>query len=469
MIVPLVSSCSNSSLGETLQRSLAPDPRLENNPAVLGSSPAQENSSTDIATLPDNFPDAIPRYPGAKLVSASPSSASNTALTEGETRWSTPDTAQDVEQFYRNQLLSDNWTLQSSNPSDTTNETSRVAESSAPNEASASNPLTAEQDGLSVTVAIEPLSASPSSQLPSPTEQLTEFTITYSQQGTASQDDPLSASAIANNSGTVPKPGDPNFVGPLPPFDSDASNTSDSTSTPTTAAQVANSNIKDINQAPSELRNYVEELAQLGVFSSSAEQTPTAFNGDFKPNDPITRRDFAQWLVAANNAIYGDRPSQQIRLGLSSDQPAFKDVPTSDPDFPAIQGLAKAGLIPSPLSGDTEATNFRPDAPLTRESLLLWKVPADIRQPLPNATVQAVQDSWGFQDAARIDPRVLKAVLADYQNGDFSNIRRAFGFTTLLQPKQAVTRAEAAAALWYFGSQNEGLSAADALKSQNQQ
>jgi hypothetical protein len=39
----------------------------------------------------------------------------------------------------------------------------------------------------------------------------------------------------------------------------------------------------------------------------------------------------------------------------------------------------------------------------------------------------------------------------------------------LFQPKKPVTRAEAAAALWYFGAEGEGISAQDALQSQRQQ
>jgi hypothetical protein len=54
--------------------------------------------------------------------------------------------------------------------------------------------------------------------------------------------------------------------------------------------------------------------------------------------------------------------------------------------------------------------------------------------------------------------------LADFQNSEQANIRRVFGYTTLFQPKKPVTRAEAAAALWYFGSQGEGLSAKEAQK-----
>jgi hypothetical protein len=161
--------------------------------------------------------------------------------------------------------------------------------------------------------------------------------------------------------------------------------------------------------------------------------------------------------------IYANQPARQIRLGNASDPAAFPDVPTSDPDFGAIQGLANAGVIPSVLSGDGTPVTFRADAPLTREDMLLWKVPVDIRRSLPNANLEMIQQTWGFQDAAKIDPKAQRAVIADYQNGDQANIRRAFGYTSLLQPQKTVTRAEAAAALWYFGAAGEGLSAKDAL------
>jgi S-layer homology domain len=186
--------------------------------------------------------------------------------------------------------------------------------------------------------------------------------------------------------------------------------------------------------------------------------------GGFEPGKAITRREYARWLVAANNAIYTNVPARKIRPGTSTDQPAFRDVATSDPDFGAIQGLANAGLIPSSLSGDTGAVNFRPNSTLTREDLIAWKVPVDIRRSLPNATIESVKESWGFQDTAKIDPKALRAVLADYQNGDLSNIRRAFGYTTLFNPKKTVSRAEAAGVLWFFGAQGDGLSAKDALQ-----
>ncbi len=239
------------------------------------------------------------------------------------------------------------------------------------------------------------------------------------------------------------------------------------------SGQSANTNtlgsqeFNDLNKVPQELRQHIQDLAKLGVLSPESQLNKGNSNTttqQFAPSKTITRREYARWLVAANNAMNANNPAKQIRLASESAQPAFSDVSSKDPDFPAIQGLAEAGLIPSSLSGDTTAVLFRPDAPLTREQLLLWKIPLDTRQALPTANLDAVKQTWGFQDAGKIDPKALRAVLADYQNAEQSNIRRIFGYTTLFQPKKPVTRAEAAAALWYFGTQGEGISAVDALK-----
>jgi hypothetical protein len=246
---------------------------------------------------------------------------------------------------------------------------------------------------------------------------------------------------------------------------------SDSGNQPAIVPSASSQNFTDLDKLPQELRQHIEDLVALGVLTldpSSSKNTSGATGTQFQPNKAITRREFARWLVAANNRIYANRPGLQIRFGSETSQPAFQDVPRSHPDFQSIQGLAEAGLIPSPLSGDSTAVLFRPDAPLTRENLLLWKVPLDIRQALPAASLDAVKQTWGFQDVGKIDPKALRAVLADFQNGDQSNIRRVFGYTTLFQPKKPVTRAEAAAAIWYLGSQGEGISAKEAqqLKSQ---
>ncbi|MFN9943920.1 MAG: S-layer homology domain-containing protein, partial [bacterium] len=201
---------------------------------------------------------------------------------------------------------------------------------------------------------------------------------------------------------------------------------------------------------PPEWRKQIEDLGRLGVLSIASNPNNSNSNAtnaqQFAPDKIITRREFARWLVTANNVMYANNPAKKIRLSSTNTQPVFRDVLPKDPDFPTIQGLAEAGLIPSILSGNATEVLFRPDAPLTRENLLMWKVPLDTRQALPNANLEAVKQTWGFQDTEKIDPKALRAILADFQNAEQSNIRRVFGYTTLFQPKKAVTRGEAAAA-----------------------
>lgn len=229
---------------------------------------------------------------------------------------------------------------------------------------------------------------------------------------------------------------------------------------------VSASQFRDLGQAPTLLQRPLEEVIALGVITTTAKAETSGEDSQalFEPNKPVTRREFARWLVNANNAIYQERPAQQIRLASTIEQPIFQDLPATDPDFVSIQGLASAGFIPSPLTGATTTVQFKPDEPLDRQTLVLWKVAIETEQRLPTASLDLVQNTWGFQDAAQINGPALGAVFVDSQNGDLSNIRRLFGSTTLFQPQKAVTRAEAVSALWFFGSQGQGISAVDLLR-----
>lgn len=399
-----LTACANSPTGKSLEQSLAADPKLKNNPVQFPPSPTPTSSPTAIAQLPDDFPAEIPRYPNAQLQEVKLITGDNGE--EGKlTRWISTDASSAVEKFYRQQLQENNWQLQSPSPSD------------------APGILLARRDNLQVKVEQE----SPTS------DGATVFVVKYlrSQASTAQPQ-------------------------PTPP----------STPTPTTLAPEPSNSFADLNKTPAELRPYVEDLAALQVLTAVSAPTnnkQSTTTNLFEPNKPVTRREYARWLLAANNRIHANQPARQIRPGLETAQPVFQDVPVKDPDFAAIQGLAEAGIIPSPLSGKETEVLFRPDAPVTREVLVQWKVPLDTRHALPTASVEVVQQTWGFQDAAKIAPDALRAVLADFQNGERSTIRRVFGYTTLFQPKKSVSRAEAAAALWYFGSQGEGLSAKDVL------
>lgn len=238
---------------------------------------------------------------------------------------------------------------------------------------------------------------------------------------------------------------------------------------PTPTPTVSDSPVlkKALRDVPTGLRPYIADLSKLGVFQQ--EETNNQDNPDVttllvKPQNLVSRRLYARWLVSANNEMFANNSAKHIRLARANEKPIFEDVPKTDPDFSIIQGLAESGLIPSPLSGDVNLVKFRPDDFLTREDLILWKVPLDFRKPLPEATIEKVKAAWDFQDTSKIDPAALRAVLADAEN-EFSNIRRVFGYTRLFRPDKTVSRAEAAAVLWYFGDQNDGISAQMALES----
>nr|WP_230967851.1 S-layer homology domain-containing protein [Nostoc sp. WHI] len=446
LLLTSLTACANSPVAKNLEQSLAADPKLQNNPVVFeesqGNEPqAQQNPST--VQLPADFPKDIPLYSNAKLQEVTPASGSENKVS---TRWLSSDPSNFIASFYNSQFQTKKWQILQQPTDD------------------AGGVFEARYNDLLLKVSIQPQSVTNATA--NQPQTATELLIDYEPNSAATAQPPptTNPNEITN---AVAQPGNPQFVDPTPPANLAAQPPSTANNQTIPTATPESPEFDDLNKAPQEWRQYIQDVAALGVLSLEPKVTKsnsTATTNQFEPSKIVTHREYARWLFAANNAMYASNPTKQIRLPSESTQPAFSDVSAKDPDFPAIQGLAEAGLIPSPLSGDSTVVLFRPDAPLTREQLLLWKLPLDTRQALPSANFDTVKQTWGFQDTARIDPKALRAVLADYRNGEQSNIRRVFGYTTLFQPKKPVTRAEAATALWYFGTQDEGLSAADALK-----
>ena len=415
-LLSLLTACSKE-----LEHSLAPDPNLKQSQDILDDPSPNSSPIQTSEQLPKDFP-AEMRYPQAQLEKVE---SLKEAEAQGKlTIWSSSDPTNLILSFYQSAFESNDWQIISKPQED------------------AEGTFVARKQELEVTVSIPSSSDNNNSKQTSSSTKpvtgtngsLTEFEIKYTD----------------------------NTEQPTP--QQSGSETGESK-----VSLTVSQDFSDLDQVPQQLRQYVEDLAALGVLTveaSDSQDKPDTESSKFEPNKTINRREYARWLVAANNKIYTNSPGKQIRLASATAKPAFQDVPSTNPDFPSIQALAEAGLIPSPLSGDATEVTFRPDAPLTRENLILWKVPLDTRQVLPKASVEAVEQTWGFQDTAKIDPKALRAVLADFQNGESANIRRLLGYTTLFQPKKPVTRAEAAAVLWYIGSQGEGISAKEAQKLQ---
>ncbi|HEY9668396.1 MAG TPA: S-layer homology domain-containing protein [Coleofasciculaceae cyanobacterium] len=452
VLLAALTACANSPTAKEIEQSLAADPKLRSNPVSLGSQEASSNQQQQTARatvkLPADFPKDIPLYPNANLQEVTPPSDEKPGASS--TRWVSIDPSNIIASYYLQQLPANNWQIvQKSNEQ--------------------GNVIEARRDRVLLTISIQPKTVTNAS--PNQPQTSTEIVIDYQPNSTdIAQATPTPTASPETTATEVPPTSSSPFVEPTrsPETTPQPNTTGEPTNNTTNTTTTSNpQEFSDLTKAPQEFQRYIRDLAELGVLSVSSNAAKSdggVATNQFEPNKIIARREYARWLVTANNNMYASDPAKQIRLASSGSQPAFSDVPKTDPDFPVIQGLAEAGLIPSPLSGDATAVLFRPGAPLTREQLILWKVPLDTRQALPNTNLTAIEQTWGFQDAGKIDPKALRAILADHQNGEQSNIRRVFGYTTIFQPKKPVTRAEAAAALWYFGTQGEGISAAEVLK-----
>lgn len=465
--------CAVGTLGSLVETSIAPDSQIQQPSRQLDSSEASVGQRCDdsiLAQLPETLPSAL-CYPGAVLLDVEAQGNTQQDVNGQslqsrnifQTRWETSQPLVVVQEFYKNFFLSENWQV-----------------TRFPHELNNAGILQAVKGRTRITLRFpEDVPSQPtqdSRELISITKiEPVEYTLNYRESlglklSTPNRFELKSGYQLGSVAANFQHVMEPDKVEGLFPEDAPASEGLRQNQEPTVklSEDLDHSEVIDLDSVPLELQGYVKDLLYLELLPE-IENPDEAFSqilSSSRFNEAITRREFARWLVMINNRLHLNRPSKQLRLADPLSEPAFEDILPTDPDFPIIQGLAEAGIIPSILSNDSEASSFsfRSDAPLTREVLVAWKIPLDIRKAVPTATIESIQDTWGFQDTATMTPRLFGAIAADYENGDRSNLRRAFGYTLLFQPQKTVTRAEAAAALWYFGTEEDGISAADLLE-----
>lgn len=100
----------------------------------------------------------------------------------------------------------------------------------------------------------------------------------------------------------------------------------------------------------------------------------------FDPDGAVTRRDAVRVLMGAMSMQYG---------GRGEEPPAFSDIGRSDRDFMAVQMAVRLGVL-------TGGGEFKPEEPLTRETIAAWLVRAlgheDVAK-MPNKIELNVQDA----------------------------------------------------------------------------
>jgi hypothetical protein len=172
-------------------------------------------------------------------------------------------------------------------------------------------------------------------------------------------------------------------------------------------------------------------------------------SGTFDPGAPIKRRDFIRWLVKANNVLWSGVPSKRLVPADKTETSAFPDVPSTDPDFPYVQGMKDAGYS----VGFPDKT-FKPDEPLTREQMFAIKdtfdrggIDPQLRKSLDYARNTALPP---WKDKASISKTYVVAI-ASGLNGAESNFGRVYGASELFHPQKPVTRAQAAVLISVIG------------------
>jgi hypothetical protein len=189
----------------------------------------------------------------------------------------------------------------------------------------------------------------------------------------------------------------------------------------------------------------IREEAVLGVFNKTS--------GPFNPYGTLTRADYVRWLVLANNAIFKNAPSSQIRLAEPDSDQTFVDVPKSNPNFKYIQGMVNSGFVIG-----INKNHFAPDRPLTREEMI-----AILNSRYMNGSKNPVADAPPTQylnDGNQVSKPYWGLIDYDFSqpgyNPGFGNINRIFGTTKTLHPLKPATRAEAAIAIQRISNGDAG-------------
>jgi hypothetical protein len=191
----------------------------------------------------------------------------------------------------------------------------------------------------------------------------------------------------------------------------------------------------------------VNGATQIAGFGALGVLDPKS--GAFDPGAPVKRREFIRWLVKANNVLWADAPAKRINLADATEKSAFRDVATSDPDFPYIQGMQDSGYS----VGFPDGT-FEPDGMLTREQMFAIKNTFD-RGSVDSGLAKSIDFARNtamppWKDKASIS-KTYVAAIATGANGGGDNFALVYGSSSLFHPQFPVTRAQAAVAVSSIG------------------
>ena len=126
---------------------------------------------------------------------------------------------------------------------------------------------------------------------------------------------------------------------PSPSADNKAEATTPAAETP----KVKAGDYTDLEKAPEEIQPYLVDLIDLDLLkvrppkaqpaseasrsrsegANKTKPTTPANPNEFRPNQAITRREYARWLLAVNNRFYAGQSNRKVRPGVTSKHTCF--------------------------------------------------------------------------------------------------------------------------------------------------
>lgn len=117
------------------------------------------------------------------------------------------------------------------------------------------------------------------------------------------------------------------------------------------SAPVINSKVfSDLALAPPHLQGVLNQAAEAALLEATADKK-------FRPNDPVTRAQFTQWLMRVRQS----KPATPVAA-------TYSDVATDDPpSYKDIEGATAANLVEGVDVKGSSRKSFQPLKPVTRE------------------------------------------------------------------------------------------------------
>jgi hypothetical protein len=176
----------------------------------------------------------------------------------------------------------------------------------------------------------------------------------------------------------------------------------------------------------------IQFLREEGIISGYPD-------GTFKPENPITRAEFAKLIL-----LYS-----QPRGGKFPKNPTFPDVPSNHWAFPYVEECAKSGLVSGYPDGTFRPENYITKAEMVKLIVLSRKLPENLYKK--DAFLDCREGEWFYpyvQTALSFgilrvsDPGLTEGVFKEKG----SNLREILGYNFF--PNKAATRAQAAVLLY---------------------